>query len=159
MHKITMIFIITLLIVIISSEISLCISGDINNREILLNNVKEEEIKIEVIDIKVKNKEIDISEKYTASSIITMKVSNNSSHDMELSNIDIAPYQSDLPSKYFVSTSEENIHGFIGNLKSGESKIIKIGIGLHNTEDPIKLEICNTQDEYNKKFVQNINIK
>ena len=91
--------------------------------------------------------------------MITMNVENNSKNNIELSNIDVYPYQNNEPIKYFVSTSSENIKGFIGNLSPKESKIIKMGITLNNTNDPIKLEFSNIEDITNSKTIEIINIK
>ena len=58
-----------------------------------------------------------------------------------------------------MTTSKDNISGFIGNIKSGDSKNIKIGVALHNTKESIKLEMSNIEDITNEKIMKTINIK
>lgn len=128
-------------------------------KDIYVNNINDDDIKIQVIDIDIRDEEIDIGEKYNASAIVSMKVENNGEYDVELSNIDIYPYQGDKPTKYFVSTSNEKILGFIGNLKRGESTEIKMGVTLHNTEEKMILEIINIDDSSNEKVKESIKIK
>ena len=48
--------------------------------------------------------------------------------------------------QYLHSTYKNDINGFIGNLKSGESKDLKIGVTLHNTKDPVILKFHNIED-------------
>ena len=112
-----------------------------------------------MVNIDIKEECLNIDKKYNAYAVITMNVQNNSKSNIELSNIDVYTYQNDKPIKYFVSTSSENIKGFIGNLKPKESKIIKMGITLNNTNEPIKLEFSNIEDITNNKTIENINIK
>lgn len=128
-------------------------------KDIWINNLNTKDIKVNVVDIKISEEKINIGEVYNASAILTMNVKNNSLDDIELSNIDVYPYQSNKKTKYFVSTSEENITGFIGDLKSKESKTIKMGVTLHNTKDPINLEFSNIEDVKNEKILESINIK
>ncbi|WP_042275496.1 hypothetical protein [Faecalimicrobium dakarense] len=128
-------------------------------KDIWINNLNTKDIKVNVVDIKIIKESIYIGKKYNASAILTMNVENNSLDDIELSNIDIYPYQANKETKYFVSTSEDNITGFIGNLKPKESKTIKMGVALHNTKDPISLEFSNIEDEKNEKITESINIK
>ena len=88
-----------------------------------------------------------------------MNIKNNGLQDIELANLDVYPYQGNLATKYFVSTYKDEIKGFIGNLSSGESKILKMGITLHNTKDPIILEISDIENTNNNMIVKNTYIK
>lgn len=160
MIKKILISVLTLSIILCTYTSSLCIEKDNKySNDIWINNINEDDIKIKVLDVEVVEEEININEKYSSSAILTMKVENNSVYDVELSNINISPYQGDNPIKYFVSTSEDNITGFIGNLRSKDSKTIKMGVTLHDTNDPIKLEISNIEDLYNEKVIESINLK
>ncbi len=114
---------------------------------------------IKVTDIAVNNASIELDEVYNASAIITMNVKNKGLNDIELANLDVYPYQGTLATKYFVSTYKDEINGFIGNLKSGESKTLKMGVTLHNTKDPITLEFSDIEDIGNNAIVKTINIK
>lgn len=107
----------------------------------------------------MKNKKVKLDKNYEGMAIITLEIKNNDVVDVELSNIDVYPYQGGKPVKYFVSTAKENIQGFIGNVKGGEDKDIKMGITLHNTKDPIKLELNNIEDKSKEQIVHSINIK
>ncbi len=100
-----------------------------------------------------------MDEVYNASAIITVDVKNNGLNDIELANLDVYPYQGSLATKYFVSTYKDEISGFIGNLKSGESKTLKMGVTLHNTKEPIRLEFSDIEDIKNNTIVKTIDIK
>lgn len=158
MNKNFLTFFIAILISLCSYTKSTCIESSYT-KDIWINNLNTKDIKVNLIDIKIVKESIDIEEKYNASAILTMNVENNSLDDIELSNIDVYPFQSNKKVKYFVSTSKENITGFIGNLKPKESKTIKMGVTLHNTKDPINLEFSNIEDRKNEKVVESINIK
>lgn len=134
-------------------------SSDGLGNDVWINNINEKNIKINVTDIKINEEEINVGEKYSASAIITMKVLNNGNEDIELSNLDVYPYQNNKPVKYFVSTANDSINGFIGNLKPQEESIVKMGITLHNTKDQIKLIFKNIEDIADEKVVKTINIK
>lgn len=149
-----LICILTITLFIFSYKTSTCLE-----KNIWINDINEKEIKVNVVNIDIKEECLNIDKKYNAYAVITMNVQNNSKSNIELSNIDVYPYQNDKPIKYFVSTSSENIKGFIGNLKPKESKIIKMGITLNNTNEPIKLEFSNIEDITNNKTIENINIK
>lgn len=150
----------TLLFFIAMSNTSICIEkNNILNKDILINNVEKDDIKISITDINIVEEKISVGDVYNSSAIISMNVKNNSKYDIELSNIDVYPYQGGKPVKYFVSTGNEDIQGFIGNIKGGEDKDIKMGITLHNTKDPIKLELNNIEDKSKEQIVHSINIK
>lgn len=128
-------------------------------KDVWINNTSDNDLKIRVIDVNIVEEEINIGDVYDASAILTMNIANNGEYDVELSNIDIYPYQGGKPTKYFVSTSQDNINGFIGNIKSGESKNVKVGVALHNTKESIKLEMSNIEDITNEKVIKSIKIK
>ena len=123
---------------------------------IWINNINKDVINIEVTDVSVNDESIYLDEVYNASAILTMNVKNNGLDDVELANLDIYPYQGNLETKYFVSTYKNDINGFIGNLKSGESKTLKMGATLHNTKDPIRLEFYNIEDTINNNIEKDI---
>lgn len=149
-----LISILTMTLFIFSYKISTCLE-----KNIWINNINEKEIKVRLVNIDIKEESLNIDKEYKAYAVVTMNVQNNSKNNIELSNIDVYPYQNNEPIKYFVSTSSENIKGFIGNLNPKESKIIKMGITLNNTNDPIKLEFSNIEDITNSKTIELINIK
>ncbi|MGL5314552.1 MAG: hypothetical protein ACRC92_14980 [Peptostreptococcaceae bacterium] len=160
MHKKILISIFTILAIFCSGSKSLC--NDNNEgygNEVWINNINEKDIKIKVVDMKVNKESIKIGENYEASAIISMEVVNKGTEDVELSNLDIYPYQNNKPTKYFVTTSKDNVNGFIGNLKPQEKTIVKMGVTLHNTEEPISLVFTNIEDITNEKVVKTINMK
>lgn len=123
------------------------------------NDLKNNEINVNITDVTIIEDEINIDKKYNASAIIDVKVANNTPFNIELSNINIEPYQGGKPTKYFVKTSTEEIYGFVGNLESGSTAELKIAIALHNTDDNIQLQMHNIEESLNNKLVHNINIK
>ena len=122
-------------------------------------NINDKAINIKVTDIAINNTSIELDEVYNASAIITVDVKNNGLNDIELANLDVYLYQGSLATKYFVSTYKDEISGFIGNLKSGESKTLKMGVTLHNTKEPIRLEFSDIEDIRNTTIVKTIDIK
>ena len=139
--------ILIILFLICSSNVSICLEKEyITEDKIWINNINKDVINIEVTDVSVNEESIYLDEVYNASAILTMNVKNNGLDDVELANLDIYPYQGNLEIKYFVSTYKNDINGFIGNLKSGESKDLKIGVTLHNTKDPVILKFHNIED-------------
>ena len=139
--------ILIILFLICSSNVSICLEKEyITEDKIWINNINKDVINIEVTDVSVNEESISLDEVYNASAILTMNVKNNGLDDIELANLDIYPYQGNLEIKYFVSTYKNDINGFIGNLKSGESKDLKIGVTLHNTKDPVILKFHNIED-------------
>ena len=139
--------ILIILFLICSSNVSICLEKEyITEDKIWINNINKDDINIEVTDVSVNEESIYLDEVYNASAILTMNVKNNGLDDVELANLDIYPYQGNLEIKYFVSTYKNDINGFIGNLKSGESKDLKIGVTLHNTKDPVILKFHNIED-------------
>lgn len=117
-----------------------------NEIEIFINNINNKDLNFKLTDITTFEDEIDIGVKYNYYAILTINVENNSIYDFELSNIDIYPYQGTKSTKYFVKTSEDNIQGFIGTVRSKESLDVKIGVALYNKEDDIKLDLINVQN-------------
>ena len=139
--------ILIILFLICSSNVSICLEKEyITEDKIWINNINKDVINIEVTDVSINEESISLDEVYNASAILTMNVKNNGLDDVELANLDIYPYQGNLEIKYFVSTYKNDINGFIGNLKSGESKDLKIGVTLHNTKDPVILKFHNIED-------------
>ena len=137
----------TIFFLICSSNVSICLEKEyITEENIWINNINKDVINIEVTDVSINDESIYLDEVYNASAILTMNVKNNGLDDIELANLDIYPYQGNLETKYFVSTYKNDINGFIGNLKSGESKDLKIGVTLHNTKDPVILKFHNIED-------------
>ena len=160
MKRVKLIGMCTILFIACMCTTSICIDkSEGYGKDVWINNMSDNDLKIRVIDVSILEEKINIGNVYDASAILTMNVANNGKYDVELSNIDIYPYQGGKPIKYFISTSQENINGFIGNVKSGESKNIKIGLTLHNTKESIKLEMSNIEDITNEKVMKSIKIK
>lgn len=160
MKRIKLISIFTILFVVLMCKTSLCIDKDDGyGKDVWINNISDNDLKIRVTDVNIIEEKINIDNTYNASAIITMNVANNGKCDIELSNIDIYPYQGGKPTKYFVSTSNDNISGFIGNIKTGDSKNIKIGVALYNTNENIKLEMSNIEDVANEMVIKSIKVK
>ncbi len=132
---------------------------DIYANEIWISNLNQKNIKIKVNDIMINNEEIKLNNLYEACAIVTMEVENKGSYDIELSNIDVYPYQNNTLIEYFVRSSAENINGFIGNLKPNEKTLVKLGIALHNSKDPINLIFSKIESNNNEKVNKIINIK
>ena len=150
----------TVLILFFSTNISVGIQREKNiSKNIWINDIQEKNIKVNILNIEVNNEDINIGEEFNAFAIITMNVENKGDYDIELSNIDVYPYQNKKNTKYFVSTCNDNITGFLGNLKSKESKIIKIGVALYDRKNPVTLEFLNVEDKANKKTIETISIK
>ncbi len=126
---------------------------------VLINNLGDNSIKIKVKNIEIVNEPIKIDEKYSASAIITMDVENNGMDNLELANLDVYPYQGNKATKYFVSTEENEIKGFIGYLKGGESKEVKIGVALHNKKEPINIKFSNIENDNYIVTMKSIEIK
>ena len=117
-----------------------------NEKDIIINNINNEDIDVELVDVHKFEDSIDIGEKYSYYAILTMKVKNKGEYDIELANIDIYPYQGDKSTKYFVKTSNDNIKGFIGTSNSSENIDIKIGIALYNKDENIKINLVTSED-------------
>ena len=144
--------IVTIFFLLCSSTASICLGKEyITEEDIWTSNINDKAINIKVTDIDINNTSI--------SAIITVDVKNNGLNDIELANLDVYPYQGSLATKYFVSTYKDEISGFIGNLKSGESKTLKMGVTLHNTKEPIRLEFSDIEDIKNNTIVKTIDIK
>ena len=152
--------IVTIFFLLCLSTASICLEKEyINEEDIWTSNINDKAINIKVTDIAINNTSIELDEVYNASAIITVDVKNNGLNDIELANLDVYPYQGSLATKYFVSTYKDEISGFIGNLKSGESKTLKMGVTLHNTKEPIRLEFSDIEDIRNHTIVKTIDIK
>ena len=143
--------IVTIFFLLCLSTASICLEKEyITEEDIWTSNINDKAIN---------NTSIELDEVYNASAIITVDVKNNGLNDIELANLDVYPYQGSLATKYFVSTYKDEISGFIGNLKSGESKTLKMGVTLHNTKEPIRLEFSDIEDIKNNTIVKTIDIK
>lgn len=143
--------IVTIFFLLCLSTASICLEKEyITEEDIWTSNINDKAIN---------NTSIELDEVYNASAIITVDVKNNGLNDIELANLDVYPYQGSLATKYFVSTYKDEISGFIGNLKSGESKTLKMGVTLHNTKEPIRLEFSDIEDIRNTTIVKTIDIK
>ena len=143
--------IVTIFFLLCLSTASICLGKEyITEEDIWTSNINDKAIN---------NTSIELDEVYNASAIITVDVKNNGLNDIELANLDVYPYQGSLATKYFVSTYKDEISGFIGNLKSGESKTLKMGVTLHNTKEPIRLEFSDIEDIKNNTIVKTIDIK
>ena len=143
--------IVTIFFLLCLSTASICLEKEyITEEDIWTSNINDKAIN---------NTSIELDEVYNASAIITVDVKNNGLNDIELANLDVYPYQGSLATKYFVSTYKDEISGFIGNLKSGESKTLKMGVTLHNTKEPIRLEFSDIEDIRNNTIVKTIDIK
>ena len=144
--------IVTIFFLLCLSTASICLEKEyITEEDIWTSNINDKAINIKVTDIAINNTSIELDEVYNASAIITVDVKNNC--------LDVYPYQGSLATKYFVSTYKDEISGFIGNLKSGESKTLKMGVTLHNTKEPIRLEFSDIEDIRNNTIVKTIDIK
>lgn len=167
MLKKYIISIVTIWMVITTGTYSNCISNqkttikNNNNlsKDIWINNLNNKDIKIKVTNIKIEEEKINVGELYNAFAIVTMDITNYGQNNVELANLNVYPYQGEKPTKYFVTTAENNINGFLGNLNTNESKTIKMGVTLHNIKDPIKLEFSNIEDFKNENVVKTIKIK
>ena len=143
--------IVTIFFLLCSSTASICLGKEyITEEDIWTSNINDKAIN---------NTSIELDEVYNASAIITVDVKNNGLNDIELANLDVYPYQGSLATKYFVSTYKDEISGFIGNLKSGESKTLKMGVTLHNTKEPLRLEFSDIEDIRYTTIVKTIDIK
>ena len=152
--------IVTIFFLLCLSTASICLEKEyITEEDIWTSNINDKAINIKVTDIAINNTSIELDEVYNASAIITVDVKNNGLNDIELANLDVYPYQGSLSNKYFVITYNDEISGFIGKLKSGESKTLKMGVTLHNTKEPIRLEFSDIEDIKNNTIVKTIDIK
>ena len=150
----------TVLLFACSFTVSICLDKEyITDKKVWISNINNKTLNIKVTDIAINNASIELDEVYNASAIITMNVKNNGLNDVELANLDVYPSQGKLATKYFVSTYKDDINGFIGNLKSGESKILKMGVTLHNTKEPIILEFSDIEDIRKSTIIKTIDIK
>lgn len=79
--------------------------------------------------------------------------------DVELSNIDVYPYQNHKSTECFVITQQGEVTGKIGNLQRGDKKDIKIGVALENLKSPLRLEFKNIDEFQQYQVTKNINLK
>ncbi len=136
------------------SNVSISMNEDSNNKiiednntnNVFIDNLNNKNMDIRVKDVSMFKEKIDIGDTYDFYAIVTMSVENKGLYDIELCNIDIYPYQGSRETKYFVKTSDDNVKGFIGTIKNGESKDIKIGVALYNKNEDIKLNLVTTDE-------------
>lgn len=121
------------------------------------NSSEEQDIKIEVKDVEIINSTINLDKMYETYAIITMDISNISLDCIELSNINYNAYQGDKKLQTFIQTKNKYL-GFIGELKSGESKEIKVGVTLEEKNTPLKLVFENWDNIKRGKITKVINI-
>ncbi len=115
-------------------------------------------ISIKVKDIRLKKGYLSLGEIYNGVAIVTLEVKNNDIVDLELSNIDIYPYQNDTLTKCFVTTAEGDINGMVGYLKSGEKSDVKIGVALSDLENPLELEFISADENQGYRISECINL-
>lgn len=133
-----------------------------DNRNIIYKDINInycDTLDIKVKDINLKDESICLGEYYDAMAVITLEVKNNDVLDVELSNIDISPYQNENLTECFVTTESGEVTGMVGNLQRGERKQVKIGVALENLKDPIKLEFENIDEYQEYELIENIDIK
>ncbi len=130
----------------------------LNDSYVYLTNMNEENVNIEIKKIDLVDEPIEIGQVYDASAVMTINIKNNSYNNIELSNLNVYVYQKNQPTKYFVSTYENEINGFIGYIESGQDKDIKIGVTLHNKNDKVKIELLNIEKDVDDA-IHAINLK
>jgi hypothetical protein len=132
------------------------------NRNIIYDDISinySETLNIRVKDVDIKGEKVYIGEDYEGVAIVTLEVENNDVVDVELSNIDVNPYQNQKATECFVTTQQAEIIGMIGNLPSGAKKNIKIGVALESLKSPIALEFENIDEYQQYKLTKYINLK
>lgn len=124
--------------------------------EDLINHIHTYEcncnLDIKVKDINLREESLELGESYNGVAIVTLEVKNNNIMDLELSNIDIYPYQNEQLTKCFVTTASGDINGMVGYLKSNESKDVKIGVALNDLENPLELEFMSADENQEYKI-------
>lgn len=115
-------------------------------------------LSIKVKDVNLKEDSISLGENYEGAAILTLEVENNDITELELSNIDIYPYQNDTLTKCFVTTAKGDINGMVGYLKSGEKTDIKIGIALNDLENPLELEFISADENQGYRIIEYIQL-
>ena len=126
-----------------------------NNRNIIYNDTLD--IKVKKVDLK--NKKVKLDKNYEGMAIITLEVKNKDVVDVELSNIDVYPYQNHKSTECFVITQQGEVTGKIGNLQRGDKKDIKIGVALESLKSPLRLEFKNIDEFQQYQVIENINLK
>ena len=126
-----------------------------NNRNIIYNDTLD--IKVKKVDLK--NKKVKLDKNYEGMAIITLEVKNKDVVDVELSNIDVYPYQNHKSTECFVITQQGEVTGMIGNLQRGDKKDIKIGVALESLKSPLRLEFKNIDEFQQYQVIENINLK
>ncbi|WP_270646384.1 hypothetical protein [Paeniclostridium hominis] len=133
-----------------------------NNRNIIYNDINinyNDTLDIKVKNVDLKNKKVKLDKNYEGMAIITLEVKNKDVVDVELSNIDVYPYQNHKSTECFVITQQGEVTGMIGNLQRGDKKDIKIGVALENLKSPLRLEFKNIDEFQQYQVTQNINLK
>lgn len=148
-------FLLTVLFFSLNNYIYALDEKDYNDANYLKNST--EQINISLKDIKLEQKNVDISNNYDKFAILTFNVINTSLEPLELSQIKYQFYQNNKLQDTFINT-KQNIYGFLGKLDSGESKTIRICVSLDNMKEPIVLLINNDVGNYKYHIKQTINI-
>lgn len=158
MKKYTVLCLIMLFTLFGFNNISYCLTKNANVKtSIYVNNVNDKDIKIEITNIETIKNTINLDEIHEAYSIITMNITNIGLDYVELSNINYDIYQGHEKLQTFVESQNKYL-GFVGTLKSGESKEIKIGVVLKEKNAPLKLIFENLSDIKQEKTIKIINI-
>lgn len=117
-----------------------------------------QDLNIKLKDISLKENCFSLGEIYGGAAILTLEVENNDIAELELSNIDVYPYQNDVLTKCFVTTAKGDINGMVGYLKSGEKKDIKIGVALNDLENPLDLEFISADENQTYKITEHVKL-
>ncbi|MEG0855523.1 MAG: hypothetical protein RSG52_03490 [Terrisporobacter sp.] len=115
-------------------------------------------LNIRICESSVVNDKLKLDRVYNTYAIITMEIFNTGLEDIELSNINTYAYQDNKEIATFIKSENDECLGFVGTLNSGESKIIKIGVGLHEKNIPLELVFENSPDLINNKCKKIINL-
>lgn len=158
MKKIFVICLIILFALCTKNNTSNCINKSNNFKTIFyINNIGDKDIKIEIEGLERINSAIKLDETYESYSIITMDITNLGLEYTELSNINCSIYQGEKKLQTFVQSQNDHL-GFVGTLKSGESRKIKLGVVLEEKNTPLKLVFENLSNIKREKFIKIINI-
>ncbi len=155
--------IIAILLIIIGTGFNINnISYNTNNDEkaketMLLDNINKEDIGIDITNIQKIDDCISLDKLYDSYFIISMDVSNLGLESVELSNINYDVYQDKDKLQTFIQSQDSNL-GFVGTLKSGEIKNIKIGLIVENEDKPIQFILKNISNQDGKEIIRSINI-
>lgn len=116
------------------------------------------DLNIKLKDIRLKENSLSLGDSYKGIAIVTLEVENNHIRELELSNIDIYPYQNEILTKCFVTTAKDDIKGMVGYLKSGEKTDIKIGIALNDLENPLELEFISADENQQYRIIEHVKL-